>query len=285
MKKITILIAIAMATQIAIAQQPFLYAPELFNPKVSAGVCGFSEDGKTIYYVQEDTLQEKLFLYYAVRKNNQWVNPQLMPFSGNYNDLGGRLSKDGKEYYFTSDRPGGSSNPDDVWNIWHSTQSNGEWIDPKPLLELNNKGNECCPLPAYDDKNALIFSADREKATSWWISRLNLSTGEELFMDSLNGDRLIQWPSFFVDSNTLLLNSMRRTDSFGMDDIYISFKKNGVWSKPLNVGVPINSKVYEDGAILTPDKKHLIFLRHDTHETPSRVMAVEWEPVIKKLRR
>jgi hypothetical protein len=39
------------------------YAPELFNENISSGVCGFSMDGKIMYYVQEDTVQNKLFLY------------------------------------------------------------------------------------------------------------------------------------------------------------------------------------------------------------------------------
>ena len=76
---------------------------------------------------------------------------------------------------------------------------------------------------------------------------------------------------------------MGRKEGLGQDDVYISFRKNGAWSKPVNLGAPVNTAVYEDGAIVTPDKKYLLFLRHDTHETPSKVMAVEWQPILKKI--
>jgi WD40-like Beta Propeller Repeat len=264
------------------AQQPVPYAPELFDPAVSSGVCGFSADGKRIYFTRQDKDTKKQLIYQA-RKKNRWVEPVLMPFSGKSNDVGGRLSSDGNFFYFTSDRANGSDKPGDEWNIWVSEKRGESWGEPIALRELNNKGMECCPLPL--DKNRIMFSADRDRAHAWWISVYDLQTKSEVFVDSLNGDRLWQWPSAFVDSDVLLLNSMMRKDSKGMDDIYISFLKNGRWSIPVNVGEPVNTNIYEDGAMLTPDKKWLIYSQHDTPESPSRVMAVPWKPICDRLQK
>ncbi len=258
------------------------YAPELFPPTVSGAVCGFSKNGNTIYFIREDTIQKKLFLWQAEKKVKQWSSPRLMPFSGKHNDVGGRLTADGKTFYFTSDRPGGSSKEGDAWNIWVSHVINRQWTEPVPLTSLNNKGMECCPVPVSDSN--LLFSADRAKTTSWWISSYNSFTGTEIFADTLNLEKTWQWPSSIDETNNILfLNSMGRIDTKGMDDIYISFKNNGAWGRPLNIGAPVNTTAYEDGAILSPDKKYLIFCRHNTAQSPSRVMYIQWDPLRKEL--
>jgi Tol biopolymer transport system component len=281
MRLIPVVLGILLAFQTAaqtIEVKPF--APELFNENISAGVCGFSTDGKTMYYVQEDTVQNKLFLYQASYKKGKWRNPKLLPFSGQYNDYGGRLSEDGDTFYFTSDRPHGSTRTKDDWNIWKVQHTQNGWTDPIPLIELNNKGNECCPLPYGQDQ--LMFSGDRGKEEFWHIK--TLTHGEELSQQNLNGMTSMQWPSSFADKKTLLLNSMRKDQNFGMDDIYIShLSDDGTWSAPTNLGTPVNSAVYEDGAILSPDRKWLIFCRHTTHNTPSRVLYVSWLDVKRSL--
>jgi hypothetical protein len=255
------------------------YAPELFNENISAGVCGFSANGKVMYYVQEDTAQNKLFLYEASYKNRKWGNPKLLPFSGQHNDYGGRLSEDGKTFYFTSDRPHGSTRANDTWNIWQVQKTQNGWTDPAPLSDLNSKGNECCPLPY--DRDQLMFSGDRGKDEFWHIKVLR--NNQEFTQQNLNGTASMQWPSFLADKKTLLLNSMRKTQNLGMDDIYISRFSDGMWSSPINIGTPVNSSEYEDGAILSPDKKWLIFCRHTTHATPSRVLCVSWRAVKRSL--
>jgi hypothetical protein len=255
------------------------YAPELFNEKISAAVCGFSNDGKTIYYVQEDTLQKKLFLFEALLKAGKWSDPKLLPFSGQHNDYGGRLTKDGKTFYFSSDRPNGSTRNDDAWNIWKVQQTANGWTDPVPLTELNSKGNECCPLPNGQDQ--LMFSGDRGNEELWHIKVL--INGREIAQQILNEKTSMQWPSSFVDEKTLLLNSMRKQNNLGMDDIYISYFSDNMWTTPENIGAPVNSAEYEDGAILSPDKKWLIFCRHTTHATPSRVLYVSWSEISRTL--
>lgn len=263
--------------------KPFYYAPELFNPSISGSVCGFSSNGKVIYFIREDTVKRKLFIYKAKWKANKWMHAQLMPFSGIYQDIGGRLTADGKTFYFTSDRPGGSERADDVWNIWVSHLVKNRWSEPEPLTEINNRGLECCAVPVSRDE--ILFSTDRGQPVSWWIGVYNTSAKTEHFIDSLNGVHSWQWPSSFPAHDILLLNSMRKTDNYGMDDIYISFRQNGQWTFPVNLGGPVNTHAYEDGAILSPDKRWLIYCQHDTHETPSKVMAVEWSPILDRLKK
>lgn len=277
-----VLLAIFLFAAYSVYSQPSVrfYSPELFSQETSGAVCGFSSDGTTIYFVREDTLKDKLFLYSAVRKKKRWVNANILPFSGQHNDMGGRLTADGKTIYFTSDRPGGSSNPKDQWNIWVAYLQAGVWSEAQPLTEINNKGDECCPVPF--EENKLLFSGSRAQASEWAI--LEWDGTNERAVEDINYSSGWQWPSIYYPKKKLLIfNSMKRQDSRGQDDIYVSFFDNRKWSTPINLGDPVNTEAYEDGALLSPDGRFLIFNRHATGSTPSHVMYTSWKRAAKQL--
>ena len=198
-----------------------------------------------------------------------------MPFSGKHNDYGGRLTPDGITFYFASDRPGASDNNNDAWNIWKVVKSPSGWNEPVPLRDVSNKGDECCPVPLIDD--AILFSGTRGKS-EWQI---HLADTSSTLQEKLNVASAWQWPSYYdKESSTLFFNSMKRADSRGMDDIYVAKLKNEEWQAIRNLGEIVNTAAYEDGAILSPDRKLLIFCRHDTGITPSRVLCVKVEDVL-----
>jgi len=275
------LLLLCASSSISLSQKIKPYAPELFPPEISGAVCGFTENGRLIFFVREDTIKDKLFFYQAERKGGKWINEQRLSFSGMHNDMGGRLSPDGLTLYFTSDRPGGSTREKDEWNIWKSERTGDAWSQPKPIGEINNKGNECCPLPMQNGD--VIFSGDAANGDDW---QMLVWDGKEVkTVEALTYASGWQWPSSF-DSKTkmMLFNSMKRPDTKGKDDIYVSFLNNGQWSTPANIGAPVNTDVYEDGAILTPDGRYLIFNQHETGSTPSRVVFTKWKPILKRLK-
>ena len=253
------------------------YAPELFPPTLSGAVCAFSADGKLIYFVREDSVANKLFMFQAEEQNGSWINEKLLSFSGQHNDIGGRLANGEKTFYITSDRPGGSDNPVDVWNIWRSELGTDGWSEPRPV-DVNTGKEECCPTPLADGE--LLYSGNKEGQGDWQI--YSDSTG---LIKKLSESQAWQWPSYFDPAaGVLFLNSMKRPDTKGMDDVYVSFFVEGEWTSPVNIDAPVNTAVYEDGAILSPDGEWLIFNRHETHETPSRVLCVSWDPILTRLK-
>lgn len=285
MRTLLMSVCLTIVSDLCNAQSPgaIRFAPELFPTTVSGAVCGFSPDGMTMYFAREDTVSGQIHLFSATRQLNSWTNERLLSFSGKHNDMGGRLSKDGGVFYFTSDRPDGSSRKNDTWNIWVTAKSGDAWTTPRPLSEINNKGMECCPLPLPD--GTLVFSADREPATAWWILEWDVTTRTESFIAPLNQDRAWQWPSSLNrKADIMFLNSMKRPDTYGMDDLYVSFFDGNSWSTPQNLGPGVNTEAYEDGAILSYDEEWLIFCRHATASTPSQVLQVRWKPLLEKLK-
>ena len=266
------IVCVALIGSVVLHGQAIPYAPEIFPENISGAVCGFSKDGKSIYFVREDTTKKKLFLNEAEWNGSKWINARCLPFSGNYNDYGGRLTPDGTTFYFASDRPGASDNKDDVWNLWKVVKSSSGWSDPEPLREISNKGDECCPVPFMND--AILFSGTRGK-TEWQIHRSDNCSSLER---NLNEVSAWQWPSHYdTKSNTLFFNSMKRADTKGMDDIYVANFENGNWQNIRNIGDLVNTAAYEDGAIVSPDRTLLIFCRHETATSPSRVLCVKFE--------
>jgi outer membrane protein OmpA-like peptidoglycan-associated protein/tetratricopeptide (TPR) repeat protein len=62
-----------------------------------------------------------------------------------------------------------------------------------------------------------------------------------------------------ADGNILIYTSCDAPDSFGSCDLYISYKVNGSWQKPSNMGKTINSRSWDSQPSLSADGSMLFF--------------------------
>ncbi|MEO1253459.1 MAG: hypothetical protein AAFY41_01055, partial [Bacteroidota bacterium] len=62
-----------------------------------------------------------------------------------------------------------------------------------------------------------------------------------------------------ADGRVMIFTSCDKRDSFGSCDLYITKKIGNIWSKPKNLGRPINSKYWESQPSLSADGKTLYF--------------------------
>ena len=89
-----------------------------------------------------------------------------------------------------------------------------------------------------------------EKDSSWSrpykIGALNTKTNEGA-------------PSISADGQTFVFTACNRKDGFGKCDIYISKRTKNGWTRPRNIGEPINTKVLERQPSLSPDGKTIYF--------------------------
>lgn len=67
-----------------------------------------------------------------------------------------------------------------------------------------------------------------------------------------------------ADGNTMIFTSCQRRDSKGRCDLYISRKEGGKWSRPKNLGSPINTSYWESQPSLSADAKKLFFVSDRT---------------------
>lgn len=62
------------------------------------------------------------------------------------------------------------------------------------------------------------------------------------------------------NGKVLFFTACDRDDGLGRCDIYISFKRNGIWSEARNIGPTINSKHWDSQPTISPDGRELYFV-------------------------
>ncbi len=68
--------------------------------------------------------------------------------------------------------------------------------------------------------------------------------------------------SISADGKLMIFTACNREDGLGSCDLYFSEVKNGSWSKPTNMGAPVNSRGWESQPSLSADGKTLYFAKN-----------------------
>lgn len=141
-----------------------------------------------------------------------------------------------------------------------------EWTEPKnmgPDINTNN-GWEAQPSLSADG-NILYYTAVRPSTRKDDIFMATRDANGEwsagVPLDILNTDGKDKSPFLHQDSETLYFVSTVTDDRKGVGglDIFLSRMENGQWSKPINIGYPINSVDDEIGIFVSTDGKLAYF--------------------------
>lgn len=132
------------------------------------------------------------------------------------------LTADGNTFLFTRNiRQGEGINAPQNEDFYISKKVNGVWQTAQPINSVNTNGNEGAPTLSADGQ--FMFFASCMEITG----------------DYGSADR----------------------KGFGSCDIFYSQKIDGKWSKPQNVGPPVNTKNWETQPSFSSDGKTLYFIR------------------------
>ena len=129
------------------------------NGKLHDGTATFNEAGNRMYFTRNNEKTKgkiALKIYSAEMIEGNWINVEELPFnSQKFSNCHPSLSKDGKQLFFASDRPGGYGGMD----VYVSTLKNNKWSKPENLgVNVNGEGNELFPF--VDDYGDLYVSSD-----------------------------------------------------------------------------------------------------------------------------
>lgn len=143
-------------------------------------------------------------------------------------------------------------------------------FNPLNLGELVNSENmEYFPSISADG-NALVFTYrapnENKSDEDFFISLRDTNTGEWTQSRPAAGFLNTQLnegaQSITSDGNIIYFAACERQEGFGSCDIYASFYKgNGQWSKAINLGPNINSRVWDTQPSISSDGKTLYFVR------------------------
>lgn len=100
------------------------------------------------------------------------------------------------------------------------------------------------------NENLYISRADGNK----WVKPESLS-------DSINTERYNEGTaSIAADGFSIVFTGCNRPEGLGSCDLYISYNRDGQWSKPENLGEEINSQYWESQPSLSQDGRRLYFV-------------------------
>ena len=224
----------------------------------------FSPDGNEFFYTIADPMRTfYTIIFYKKNKNGEWEGPEVAPFSGNYSDADPSFSSDGSRLFFISKRPldASSTEPKD-FDIWVTDRMETGWSQPVNLgTPINTKANEF--YVSVTDEKSVFFSAQYKVGKGYGdIYEAKLVDGKyeiHNLGDAINTDKGEGDPYVSPDGNMMIFMSWGREGDMGGGDLYISFKKDGIWQKAKNLGEKINSKYFEYCPMMSPDGKYFFW--------------------------
>lgn len=237
---------------------------EVINTKFSEYSPIISADGNTMIFTSNRSDNEARVragmnfedIYISTKSGSSWSTPKKISENINtdkYNEAAASLSPDGKTLFLYSEEGAG-----DI----HISKLEGEtWSKPVPLNRNINTGMfwETSATLSHDGKK-LYFTSNRDggygeldiyvsalDAKGDWGKAVNLGP-------TINTSEDEDSPFIHADGVTLYFssNGHRR---LGNSDIFFSELRGNKWTKPENIGYPINSWEYDGFFSISADKK------------------------------
>ena len=222
----------------------------------------FTPDGKTLYFLRSTPNFNLWTILVSRFEKGKWRTPEIAPFSGQYSDADPFITSDGSRFYFISNRPVvGKSKPD--LDIWVMEKTASGWSEPKNVgAPINSSGSEWYPTVAAN--GTIYFGSDREGGKGRTdIYRSRLVNGKYIEAENLGDAINTQFnefePLIAPDEAFLIFMAGGRPDGRGGFDLYVSYNRNGVWTKPINLGDKINSSGNEYSPTISPDGKYFFW--------------------------
>lgn len=224
----------------------------------------FSLHGDTLFFLKCSPDFSTYTICVSYLKNNKWTRPAVASFSGKYLDGDPFITRDGNTLFFISNRPIKKGDPaksdSDIWKVVKTKKG---WSEPIHLDEpINSPTDEFYPTVA--DDGTMYFGSRRNegKNSNSDIFKCKLENGKYLHVESL-GDSVNSpfndYEPFISPKQDMLIFMSTRPNGLRNADLYISFNKNGHWTKAQKLPEPINSDGTEFSPKITWDGKHFIF--------------------------
>ena len=272
--------------------KPTVFEPGNISTEVIEYGASFSTSGSEIYFARShDKWGQgaiKSAIYYAVRKGNKWSKPELVSFSGRYDDSDPHLTHDGNTLYFISKRLSADKQLSaDIWMV--KKDRKGKWGVPVRLnTPVNSPGNEYSPRT---DKNGnLYFASNRpggygqgdlymaKKEKGGFSAPVNLG-------NAVNTDKG-EWNAGINEAGDLLIfeasGRVQNLSPYG--DLYISFKINNKWTIAQHI-----KEINTTGSDLYPhlvNEHTLYFTSSDSLKSPrTNIYHIAFKPIYNKYKK
>lgn len=259
-------------------QKPYVLNVKPLSQQINRFVSQYfpvlTADRETLIFTATEQANQNENLYVSRWKDNDWSAPTSLSSAINTPDNEGTcsISADGRTLVFTACQGRkGFGNCD----LFISYRQGNEWSEPQNLgKDINSAAWESQPSLSADGR-MLYFVSDRPGGLGRrdiWVSHLD-SLGEWLRPVNLGkainttDDELS--PFIHANGKTLFFSSEGHIGMGGLD-IFFSELDNGQWSKPQNLGYPINTHEDQVALFITADGKKGYYSLEESQEIGKR---------------
>lgn len=250
--------AVLMANQVDFQPRPLLDV----STKMDEYSASITPDNRYIYFTRKTLVERNAMtapggasggadlveiFYRSERMGDKWTagTPLERPFNLGNNNGAAAVTADNKFMYFVVCE----NNQSEQCDLWFTQWEHYRW---KALQRLSNVLNypgywDSHPTISYDG-NTLIFASDRpggqgkadlylstKQPDGSWSKPQNL--GPDI---NTSGNEIT--PFLHSDSQTLYFSSQGHQNIGGFDVFFSKRKPDGTWTKPQNLGYPLNTK-------------------------------------------
>ncbi len=137
---------------------------------------------------------------------------------------------------------------------------------PRPLPKTINHAGYNTVYPAVSgDGKTLIYMTDYSQTGDFVVEISHYQGGKwqsPRELDVLGSSIVNNWGGYALNyDGTAIYFSSRRSDGVGKYDIWYAELQDGQWSRPKNIGKPVNSAANEGNPSISADEQHIYFMR------------------------
>jgi hypothetical protein len=222
---------------------PEIFAPGLVSLAAYYECCrAISPDGKEFFFVREHEGGDKIFR--MSEEKDGWTKPVPIPYSDKAFQYTPFISPAGDKFLFMA----GESRPirgstGSLPEVWILTRSGNDWTAPH-LVGTSIGGARPFYITMTRSGSLYFSCVDRDGIYRSEFKEGKYSPAERL-PDEINYLERVSHPFIAPGEDFIIVDARNEAANHG-GDLYISFrKKDGTWTKAVNMGEKINSSAYE----------------------------------------